>query len=67
MAVFGDVSAPKAADRTDGEVRSAFMESTPSTNAAAATPPTRSDVLVLGFGLFSRVASDSRSAAGMFA
>ncbi len=60
MAVFGDVSAPKAADRTDGEVRSALMESAPSTNAAAATPPTRSEVLGLGL-LFSRDDSDSTS------
>ena len=59
-------SLTKAADRTDGEVRSAVIESTPSTNAAAATPPTRSEVLVLGL-LFSRVASDSRSVAGTVA
>ena len=50
----------------DGEVRSAVIESAPSTNAAAATPPTRSD-LVLVLGLFSRVASDSTSAAGTVA
>ena len=36
------------------------------TNAAAATPPTRNEVLVLGL-LFSRVASDSRSVAGTVA
>ena len=41
-------------------IRLAFS-STPITKAAAATPPTRSEVLVLGL-LLSRVASDSRSA-----